>query len=183
MTYPTDSREIRLRFDATIVEEWDILDTPHLPSGDHVDVSPSAGRYSITKIINMNVNLIQLGWVNADLGGFVADVMMFLDDRIIGSWIPDQPFERTSAAGFDPVAINLIEKIRLEANEVFGFAANYKVAGHPMRRYIKDVLVLQVGGPMTKEWKERNKVDDDWYDTPEGDTNPNPHKGKTGDLQ
>jgi hypothetical protein len=56
---------------------------------------------------------------------------------------------------------------------------------------------------MTKEWKERNSVDgisydhlmdpqyaagkrpwdDDWYDTPSGDTNPEPHRGKTGDLQ
>ena len=55
MTYPTSDREVRLRFDATVVEEWDILDTEHLPSGEHVDVPPEDARYSITKIINMDV--------------------------------------------------------------------------------------------------------------------------------
>ena len=202
MTYTVSDREIRLRFDATTVEEWDILDTKHLPSGEHVDVSPSEGRYSITKIINMDVNLVQLGWGNYGHDtGSVAHVMAFLADRIIGKTIPDSPYPE--GPGQDPVAINLIEKIRSEANETFGFVADYDVPGHPIRRYIKDVEVLQVGGPMTKEWKERNSVDgisydhlmdpqyaagkrpwdDDWYDTPSGDTNPEPHRGKTGDLQ
>ena len=204
MTYTVSDREIRLRFDATTVEEWDILDTKHLPAGEHVDVSPSEGRYSITKIINMDVNLVQLGWGNYGHDtGSVADVMAFLADRIIGKNIPDGPYPE--GPGQDPVALNLIEKIRSEANEAFGFVADYDVPGHPVRRYIKDVEVLQVGGPMTKEWKERNSVDgisydhlmdpqyaagkrpwdDDWYDTPAGDTNPHPdpHRGKTGDLQ
>ena len=200
MTYTVSDREIRLRFDATTVEEWDILDTKHLPAGEHVDVSPDAGRYSITKIINMDVNLVQLGWVNENLGGSVADVMVFLTDLIVGKNIPDSSYPDPGQA---PVALNLIEKIRTEADEAFGFVANYEVAGHPIRRYIKDVDVFQVGGPMTKEWKERNSIDgisydhlmdpqyaagkrpwdDDWYDTPAGDTNPDPHKGKTGDLQ
>ena len=208
MTYPTSDREVRLRFDATVVEDWDILDTKHLPAGEHVDVFPEDARYSVTKIINMDVNLVQLGWVDADLGGSVADVMVFVADLIIGKWIPEKPFPEEEFANpwnapGRPVAINIIEKIRSEANEAFGFVAKYGVAGHPLRRYIKDVEVLQVGGPMTKEWKERNSVDgisydhlmdpqyaagkrpwdDDWYDTPAGDTNPNPHKGKTGDLQ
>jgi len=201
MTYPTSDREVRLRFDATVVEDWDILDTEHLPAGEHVDVFPEDARYSVTKIINMDVNLVQLGWVDADLGGSVADVMAFLADRIMGKNIPDSPYPE--GPGQDPVALNLIEKIRSEANEAFGFVADYDVPGHPIRRYVKDVEVLQVGGPMTKEWKERNSVDgisydhlmdpqyaagkrpwdEDWYDTPAGDTNPNPHKGKTGDLQ
>ena len=208
MTYTVSDREVRLRFDATVVEDWNILDTKHLPPGEHIDVSPSENRYSVTKIINMDVNLVQLGWSDENLGGSVADVMVFLTDLIIGKWIPEKPFPEEE---FDnpwnapgrPVAINLIENIRLEANEAFGFVAKYGVAGHPLRRYIKDVDVFQVGGPMTKEWKERNSVDgisydhlmdpqyaagkrpwdDDWYDTPNGDTNPNPHKGKTGDLQ
>jgi len=202
MTYTVSDREIRLRFDATTVEEWDILDTKHLPPGEHVDVSPSEGRYSITKVINMDVNLVQLGWGNYGHDtGSVADVMVFLADRIVGKNIPDRPYPE--GPGQDPVALNLIEKIRLEANEAYGFVADYDVAGHPIRRYIKDVEVRQVGGPMTKEWKERNSVDgisydhlmdpqyaagkrpwdDDWYDTPNGDTNPEPHRGKTGDLQ
>ena len=201
MTYTVSDREIRLRFDATTVEEWDILDTKHLPPGEHVDVSPSEGRYSITKVINMDVNLVQLGWGNYGHDtGSVADVMVFLADRIVGKNIPDSSYPDPDQ---DRVALNLIEKIRLEANEAFGFVADYGVPGHPVRRYIKNVEVLQVGGPMTKEWKERNSVDgisydhlmdpqyaagkrpwdDDWYDTPAGDTNPNPHKGKTGDLQ
>jgi hypothetical protein len=193
-------REVRLRFDATVVEDWNILDTKHLPPGEHIDVSPDERRYSITKIINMDVNLVQLGWVNENLGGSVADVMVFLADHIVGKLIPDSSYPDP---GLDRVTLNLIEKIRLEANEVFDFAADYEAIHHPIRRYIKDVDVFQVGGPMTKEWKERNSVDgisydhlmdpqfaagkrpwdDDWYDTPNGDTNPEPHRGKTGDLQ
>ena len=200
MTYTVSDREIRLRFDATVVEDWDILDTKHLPPGEHIDVSPSEGTYSVTKIINMDVNLVQLGWSDENLGGSVADVMVFLADLIVGKLIPDSSYPDPDQ---DRVALNLMENIRLEANETFGFAPDYETLHHPIRRYVKDVDVLQVGGPMTKEWKERNSVDgisydhlmdpqyaagkrpwdDDWYDTPAGDTNPNPHKGKTGDLQ
>ena len=205
MTYPTSDREVRLRFDATVVEDWDILDTKHLPAGEHVDVFPEDARYSVTKIINMDANLVQLGWGYAyNDTGSVADVMVFLADRIIGKNIPDSSYpEALRRPGKNRVAINLIEKIRLEANEAFGYVAKYGVAGHPIHRYVKDVDVFQVGGPMTKEWKERNSVDgisydhlmdpqyaagkrpwdDDWYDTPNGDTNPEPHRGKTGDLQ
>ena len=92
MTYTASDREVRLRFDATVVEEWDILDTKHLPPGEHVDVSPSEGRYSITKIINMDVNLVQLGWSDENLGGSVADVMVFLADLIVGKLIPDSSY-------------------------------------------------------------------------------------------
>jgi len=142
----------------------------------------------------MDVNLVQLGWGNYGQDtGSVADVMVFLADRIVGKNIPDRPYPE--GPGQDPVALNLIEKIRSEANEAFGFVADYDVPGHPIRRYVKDVDVFQVGGPMTKEWKERNSVDgisydhlmdpqyaagkrpwdEDWYDWPDGDTNPNPH--------
>ena len=200
MTYTVSDREVRLRFDATVVEDWNILDTKHLPPGEHIDVSPDERRYSITKIINMDVNLVQLGWSDKNLGGSVADVMVFLADLIVGKLIPDSSYPDPDQ---DRVALNLIENIRLEANEAFGFTPDYEALHHPIRRYVKDVDVFQVGGPMTKEWKERNSVDgisydhlmdpqyaagkrpwdDDWYDTPAGDTNPNPHKGKTGDLQ
>ena len=200
MTYTVSDREVRLRFDATVVEDWNILDTKHLPPGEHIDVSPSEGTYSVTKIINMDVNLVQLGWSDENLGGSVADVMVFLADLIVGKLIPDSSYPNPNQ---DRVALNLIENIRLEANEAFGFAPDYETLHHPIRRYVKDVDVLQVGGPMTKEWKERNSVDgisydhlmdpqyaagkrpwdEDWYDWPDGDTNPNPHKKKTGDLQ
>ena len=200
MTYTVSDREVRLRFDATVVEDWNILDTKHLPPGEHIDVSPNEGTYSVTKIINMDVNLVQLGWSDENLGGSVADVMVFLADLIVGKLIPDSSYPDPDQ---DRVALNLIEKIRLETNEAFGYVAKYGVAGHPIHRYVKDVDVFQVGGPMTKEWKERNSVDgisydhlmdpqyaagkrpwdDDWYDTPNGDTNPEPHRGKTGDLQ
>ena len=195
MTYTLHDQEVRLRFDVTVVEDWDILDT----SSQYMYTDP------ITKVINMDVNLWELGWGNrsASKKGSVAHVMEFINERVIGKTIPDRHGFVPEGPGQDPVALNLIEEIRLEANEIYGFAANYEVPGHPMRRYIKDIHVFQVGGPMTKEWRERNKVDgikyedlmnrqfpagkrpwdEDWYDYPDGDTNPNPHRGKTGDLQ
>ena len=57
MTHTLHDQELRLRFDVTVVEDWDILDTKHLPAGEHVDVFPEDARYSVTKIINMDVNL------------------------------------------------------------------------------------------------------------------------------
>ena len=138
------------------------------------------------EIVPMVVNLWELGW--PDEPQSVAMVRTFLESNI-GLDIPN-PERNPSGSELwhHIVRDNLLAEVQAEANKVFG-NDNFK-------RVIRAITIRQVGGHMPKDWRDENlrpsdlpdgvrpwDNDPDFYEYPGGETNPNPKRQRSGDLQ